>query len=347
MSQFVFRELEAGQDFNPLALNPTTPFTQAPFYGEWQEALGRKVRRLLVYQDNKVVAYLQLIKYPLIRGWYYLYAPYGPVLKNFRPELLAAIAQHLRDLCEQEKAAFARLDFTPPPEAQDYSILLKFFQPAAPYTYHSAYFQPRAEWFLDLGRPINEMFLQLDKKTRYSIRQAEKAGVTTEIIGRDFGRYFADFYHLMEETAERQSFQLHPHDYYQHIFQQMKANNGAFLVVAKYHGQILVVNLIIIFGDTANYIFSGASNNQRELSASYLAQWRSITESARRGARCYNFGGIARDGEMSHGWQGLTLFKKKFGGYPVEHSPFYDLVARPWWYRLYNLRKWLLSLKIV
>ena len=104
-----------------------------------------------------------------------------------------------------------------------------------------------------------------------------------------------------------------------------------------------MINLIIIFGDIANYVFSGASSEHRELSASYLAQWRSISESARRGAKHYNFGGVSGDDKMYHGWQGLTLFKKKFGGYLVEHAPFYDLVARRGWYWLYNLRKLALS----
>ena len=343
MSNFVFKELSAGGQFDPLALNPSAPFTQAQFYGQWQEALGRKVRRLVVSRGSEVVAYLQVIKYPLIRDWHYLYAPYGPVMKNYEPELLEALAEYLCSLCEVEKAVFVRLDFTPAPEAETRKNLGKYFSPASLATYHSAYFQPRTEWFLDLNKTSDEMLRDLDKKTRYSIKQAEKAGVVTEIVDHDFNKYFPDFYRLMSETAKRNGFQLHAKSYYENIFARLENNKNAFLVVAKYQEQILVINLIIIFGEIANYVFSGASSEHRELSASYLAQWRSITESAKRGAKHYNFGGVSGDDKMYHGWQGLTLFKKKFGGYLVEHAPFYDLVAKPFWYWLYNLRKLLLS----
>jgi lipid II:glycine glycyltransferase (peptidoglycan interpeptide bridge formation enzyme) len=71
----------------------------------------------------------------------------------------------------------------------------------------------------------------------------------------------------------------------------------------------------------------------------YLAQWKAITHAKKIGCVDYDFGGIANDNKMYKGWEGLTAFKKKFGGREVRHSDFFDVVVQPFWYHLYNLRK--------
>ena len=71
----------------------------------------------------------------------------------------------------------------------------------------------------------------------------------------------------------------------------------------------------------------------------YAAQWKAIVQAKKVGCTAYNFGGVAPVGNMYKGWEGLTIFKQKFGGYEVRHSDFYDAVIQPFWYHLYNARK--------
>ena len=73
-----FKEITSEESFNPLDLNPETPFTQGYFYGEWQKSLGRTVKRFEIKSGTDILCLLQLVKYPLLRGKSYLYAPYGP-----------------------------------------------------------------------------------------------------------------------------------------------------------------------------------------------------------------------------------------------------------------------------
>lgn len=77
----------------------------------------------------------------------------------------------------------------------------------------------------------------------------------------------------------------------------------------------------------------------------YLAQWKAIVYAKDKGYAYYNFGGITTD-TIYKGWEGLTLFKKKFGGREVKHSSFFDVVGSPLWYRLYTIRKWVKKLSI-
>ncbi|KKU16782.1 MAG: hypothetical protein UX26_C0016G0001, partial [Parcubacteria group bacterium GW2011_GWC1_45_9] len=82
------------------------PFTQASFYGDWQKELGRAVKRFLVYSDGEIVAYFQLIKYPLLFGKSYLYIPYGPVVRSVARDFFVALKQKLKRIAKIEKAIF-------------------------------------------------------------------------------------------------------------------------------------------------------------------------------------------------------------------------------------------------
>lgn len=335
IKNFKIREIGIKESFDPNIFYEQAPFTQANFYGNWQRNLGRVVRRFVISINNKNIAYFQLIKYPLLLGKSYFYIPYGPVIKDFSENLLIYLKQELKKITKSENAVFIRLDFTPlvPNEA-----LLKVFTKAPFYTYHSANFQPREEWFLSLKKTEDEIFNQMHKNTRYSIRLAIQKGVDVEIITKDFEKYFEKFYQLMSETAQRNSFSLHQKDYYKNIFQNLSKIN-AFLSVAKYKEKILTIDLIIVFGKVAHYVFSGSSNEERDRLPTYLALWRAICYAKQLNCDYYNFGGIATDNKIYKGWEGLTSFKKKFGGQIVTHSDFFDLVINPFWYYFYNFRK--------
>lgn len=337
METLQIREIEESQDFNSNTLFQEIPFTQMPFYGTWQEALGRKVRSFVI-EDGEPVAYFQIVKYPLIGSRSYLYIPYGPMVKEYSDELLLFIKKELKRIAKEEQAVFVRVDFTPASED-----IAKFFKKAPGYTYHSAYFQPRLEWVLDLEGSEEEMLMARKKKTRYSIRLGEHEGIKIEFVEENFKDYFEDFYRLMSETAERNGFSLHVKDYYKSIFENLKSEY-AYLVLAKDGDKVLVVNLIIISGQTANYVFGASSREEDKKMPAYLAQWKSIMKAKERGCRVYSFGGVSDKEGKYHGWEGLTLFKKKFGGRELKHGDFFDLVVNPFWYNLYNFRKLLKSL---
>jgi lipid II:glycine glycyltransferase (peptidoglycan interpeptide bridge formation enzyme) len=183
----------------------------------------------------------------------------------------------------------------------------------------------------------------MHEKTRYSIRVAERKGVTAEIVASDFAAYFDKFYELMTTTAERNKFSLHPRAYYERIFQEMEVMPEAYLSIARHANAVLAINLIIMFSGVANYVFGCSDDKERNRMPAYAAQWEAIKEAKRRGCRFYNFGGITSSLDEYEGWEGLTRFKKRFGGEEISHSELYDLVVEPFWYSLYTFRKWLKS----
>jgi peptidoglycan pentaglycine glycine transferase (the first glycine) len=338
MSSYTFHELAADEPFDPNTLAPSVPFTQNALYGEWQRGMKRPVRRVTISRDEKVVLYAQLIAYPLLRGKTYLYAPYGPVLTDSTPELIAFLKKELTRIAKEEHAAFVRLDFTPTLESPP------TLSPAPRHTYHSGYFQPRAEWYLPLSDSEEDLIAHMHEKNRYSVRQSLKRGVECEIVTENFTEYFDTFYSLMADTAARNGFSLHEREYYEHIFSTLTKDHG-YLSVARYAGAILVVDLIVYSGGIANYVFSGSSNDHRTLLPSYAALWCAIAHAKSIGCTDFNFGGIDSPEHPHKSWVGLTKYKMRFGGHSVIHSNFHDVIVEPLWYHLYNLRKLLKSLR--
>jgi len=337
MKDFTFKEIDTDESFDPIIFCEDTPFTQTHFYGDWQKNLGMSVRRFLVYKDNEIVAYFQLIKCTLLFGKSYLYVPYDPVTKNYSDSFLATLKEGLKRIAKTEKAVFVRLDFTPPiNSAKYYKKLKKYFTKAPIYTYHSACFQPRSEWFLDLRKTKDQILKEMQKNARYSIHLAEKKNVKTEIVTKDFEKYFDTFYELMLITAKRRAFNLRSRSYYENIFQNLKSYNS-YLSIAKYDGKIVSIYVLIQYGKIANHIFGCSSNERREFAPTYLAHWSAICYAKSMGAIYYNFGG--GDVRKQSGVDNLIHFKKKFGGFEVSYSDFFDVVIEPFWYHLYNLRK--------
>jgi lipid II:glycine glycyltransferase (peptidoglycan interpeptide bridge formation enzyme) len=109
--------------------------------------------------------------------------------------------------------------------------------------------------------------------------------------------------------------------------------------VSSFEGKVLAVNLIIVSGGIANYVFGASSDEEKNRMPTYIAQWKGILQAKSLGCTAYNFGAVTSDNDAHKGWEGLTIFKKKFGGYEVAHADFYDVVTQPVWYHVYNFRK--------
>ncbi len=336
MKYFETKEIKNNKEFDLNDIVSNAPFTQAYFYGDWQEGLGGKTRRFLVYCDKEIIAYFQLIKYPLVFGKNYMYVPYGPIIKDFSEELLGHLKKEISTIAKKENAVFVRLDFTP---SISNNILSNFFSKALFCTYHSANFQPRTEWFLGLKKTKDELLAQMHEKTRYSIRLSGRKGIISEIITKDFEEYFEVFYDLMIKTAKRNNFSLHKKSYYSDIFRSLSEIENAYLSIARYGQTVLTVDLIIVSGGIANYVFGGSSNEEKNRMPTYSAHWKAIGYAKQLNCSYYNFGAVSSEEETYKGWDGLTVFKKKFGGKEVKHSDFFDLIVSPLWYYFYNLRK--------
>jgi lipid II:glycine glycyltransferase (peptidoglycan interpeptide bridge formation enzyme) len=341
MTSVVFEELRSLERFHPESLMAHAPLTQSYTYGEWQRAVGRTVRRFAAFREGKCIAALQLVQFPLVAGRHYWYAPYGPVLRDAGDgEAVRGVFDLLHRKVSGTKAVFARVDFSPSLRGDALKSAEALFRKAPCATQHISSAQPRAEWALNLTQSEEEIMRGMHHNTRYSIRAAVRRGVQVEIVGASFlPEQLEGFYGLMQETAARDGFSLHPKRYYEAAFRISAEVGNAFLVLARHEGALLAAHFIVLFGGQANFVFGGSSSAHRDLFGSYAAQWAALREAKARGATRYNFGGVSGEGEAREGWEGLSSFKRKFGGEFLVHSPFFDVVGSKFWYYAYVIRK--------
>jgi len=318
--------------------------------------------------SNDVVGFFQVVKYDMPFGKNYLYIPHGPVIEKelaSSEDFLKELNKKLLGIAKEEASVFLRFDLL---DSHLEASPLGSLGSRTPnlcksplYTYHAATFQPKYEWRVNLEKSEEDILKEMHQKTRYNVRLAEKKGVKIGIT-ESLNNNLESFYEIMEKTSKRDGFYLHPKEYYQKWFELAekegdlnsisieRARKKSFLVIAKYPAiskkdmtgreeKILAMNFILSAGDTAYFLFGGSTEEHRNLMPSYLIQWGAMVEAKKMGHKWYNFGGVSKDGKIYKSWKNLSIFKKKFGGELMVYSDFYDIVARPFWYLLYKLRK--------
>ena len=69
------------------------------------------------------------------------------------------------------------------------------------------------------------------------------------------------------------------------------SRTSSYLSVARYGEKILAIDLVIVFGKTANYVFGCSSNEERNRMPAYLAQWEAICYAKELNCDYYNLVG--------------------------------------------------------
>ena len=294
-------------------------FLQSWQWGEFQRVLGRKVLRLA--WNNEV--FVQSIKMNLPRGFAYWYIPRGQVDDSAFNEL--------QKMLGQAGTLFLRVD--PLVELKLADLPFK----EVPAT------QPQCTLLLDLSLSAEQLLLGMRPKTRYNVNLAEKKGLTVKLGVID------NFLRLNKQTTSRDRFISHPDEYYRQLVEVL---GGVAVKVwqAEFNGKVLASAIVIYFGDTATYLHGASANEDRNLMAPYLLHWRIIQDAQKRGFKYYDWWGV-NPLEENHpaykkSWEGITRFKAGFSGEVMCYPDSFDLIYRPWWYRVYRLSKSLKSLLV-
>jgi len=295
--------------WNQFIVQNSGSFLQSWQWGDFQEALGRKIWRIEIHGLKGLV-----IRHDLPFGKNYLYCPRGPIgeITNYT---FQAFLEKVKKIAEEEKSIFLKIE---PQNNFQFSIFN--FQKS------QKQIQPQKTLILDITKSEEELLKQMHQKTRYNVGLAQKKGVVVEISNSESQAFFG----LLEQTAKQDKFHLHPKEYYQ----KMLEFDIIKLFLAKYQDKIIVANLVCFFGQTAVYLHGASDYNFRHLMAPYLLQWQAICQARKQGLKYYDFWGIDEKR-----WPGVTRFKKGFGGQETAYPGAFDLIFQPWWYQGYNLAR--------
>jgi len=305
------------------------PLLQAPFYGAWQARDGKTVVYFTAHDGNKLVAAGLAVKYDAPGGISFFYCPYGPIAKHWTPELLQALRDFFRPIAKRTGTTFVRFDSTELAQ-------LELVKPVPNHVAVTASLQPRAEWLLDITAEQDDIWMGMHKHARYNVRLAQRANATLEFLAPAKAP-LDTFFDLMQTTSGRDSFSIQSRGYYEAVLQSIPEDSG-FAALCAIDKQPAAVGLFAAYDGVVHYVFAGSSNDFRKIAPPYFVIWNAILEAKKRGWHTLNFGGIADEVKGTH-LSGVTGFKKRFGGYEVNHPNPVDLVYNPLKYKAFSLYK--------
>lgn len=279
---------------------------------EWerlQEILGRKSWRI----EGHLI-----IRHNLPGGLNYLYAPRVT-------ELTDEFLHKIKAIAAKEKSLFLKVD---PIDVRCLAVNVRGLE-------FSHCLQPRKTVVLDLTKSEDELLSAMHPKTRYNIRLAERKGVHILKCPHMHHKAFLDaFWEMLQETARRDIFHLHPKAYYEKLLGLHTSTFSNVLFLAEHRGTYLAGALVNYHMKRATYLHGASAGIGREKMAPHLLHWRIIQDAKAHGMTGYDLWGI--DEEK---WPGVTRFKMGFGGTVVEYPQSFDIIFRPAWYKIYRLAR--------
>ncbi|MBI2773201.1 MAG: peptidoglycan bridge formation glycyltransferase FemA/FemB family protein [Chloroflexi bacterium] len=257
------------------------------------------------------------------------YCPRGPIAARGDADGLTHALETLAALARERDAVLLKVD--PELVAAD----------AAGALAHAGYvrgpdIQPvLATLAFDLAPDADALMAGLEKDTRWSVRQADKRGVTVRAVSDESS--LRAFYELYRVTGERAHFITRTWDYYALVWRTLIGAGLATLRLAYVDERAVAGAMTWQCGDRELYMY-GASNDQgRKAYASYGLQWACIVGAKERGAARYDLGGIPLDPtRRDDPMYGPYLFKKGFGGRAIAYVGAHDTVPRPLRYRAFR-----------
>lgn len=318
-------------------------FLQSWDWGEFQEMMGNKIKRLGFFQGRRgddelsAIALVSLIRAK--RGRFFL-LQHGPVVKKseLREEVLRTLTEELKKIKNQEGVSFIRMNplWLRTEENKNLFKKLGFREsPMHAYAYESA-------WKLDITPSEEKLLKNMRKTTRYLIRQGlnnSELTVTKSSNPEDIETYDK----LNKEVARHQRFVPFSFQYLKNELEVFLKDNQALLFFGKYRDEIIASAIVIFWSNIGFYHHAALLPKYHKIPISYLLLWEAIREAKKRGCVLYDFWGyVDPQKQPKHPWAGPTLFKMGFGGRTYEYIKTQDFpLSKKYWltYLFEKIRK--------
>ena len=324
MMNINFFQENNSEKWNAFLIKNNGSFLQSFEWGESQKQFSHKIWRVVVNTNERKIFQAQVIKEK--RAFVnYFYIPYGPVFdKNImEEEKKQAFNLFLREiqlLAKKEKAVFLIIEPTvslPQIENFDFKFL-------------SRRIQPRKTSILNLEKLEQELLKNMQKKTRYNIKLAEKKGVKIEMSDS----YLDIFYNLVKKTKKRQNFISHSEEHYKKLFEINSKDFRVKMFLTKYKEKTIIASIKIFFGNQITSLHTGSDYKYRSLKGMGLSHWNAFIYGKQQGYKTYDFWGIDEKK-----YPGVSDFKKGFGGKDLEYPAGINIVFDNNKYIIYNVMR--------
>ncbi len=323
-------------------------------WGEFQKKLNYEILRLGIYDNKKLITIALVIKIRSKRG-NFLFIPHGPIFNipsenlsvTIQPNnesvilnVLNTVTNYLSELGQAEGYRFIRMAPILSNLPQHGDILKQAGYRTAPIYMHA-----ETMWAVDISQSEEDLLKGMRKNTRYLVKKGIKDAI--EITQYTTQESIDEFWRLYEQTFTREHFTPFPKSYINAEFEAFNAEKAATVLLGRMPSNFDQEGLskylaasLVLFTNTTGFYHQGASTHS-EYPVTYQLQWQTMLEAKRRGCTYYNFYGIYKPGRTPRAWQGLSLFKRGFGGFEVDYIPTHDYVISPLYIKSYLIDKYL------
>ncbi len=281
-------------------------------WGEFRTSLGLPLIRYGIFKGGKISKAFQITFHKIpFTSQYVGYLPKGPLPDK-------ELSKALEIIGKENRCAFIKVEPDVIATNKPYTVYPTFlYSPKPLFTKYN--------FLLDLTKPEDELLKNLHSKTRYNIRLAQKKGV--KIAERVDDKAFQIYLKLYFETTARQNYFGHNRNYHRKVWETMKKNGMARLLIATYKGTPLTAWMLLTFKDTLYYPYGGSSLKYKEVMSNNLVAWEAIRLGKKLSLKKFDmWGALGHDPDKDDPWYGFHHFKEGYGGKLVEYIGTYDLV---------------------
>jgi peptidoglycan pentaglycine glycine transferase (the first glycine) len=306
-------------------------------WGEVQTHTNHPIQRVGLYDKSNLKAIMLVIEMQARRGSF-LFVPHGPIVD--RSANAKTCYQHLRDhlirTAQEKHSSFIRI--APPIEdtEENRELFTSLGFRTAPIYMHA-----ETMWALDVTLDEEQLLSEMRKTTRYLVRKALKE---VTIVQRTNDAAIDDFWKIYRETFTREHFVPFSKQFITEEFTEFSKTGNAVFLFGRANDSTddsYLASALVLFTESTGFYHQGASIHTK-YPVPYLLQWTAIQEAKKRGCKLYNFYGILKEGRTPKTWDGLTLFKKGFGGFELNFLPTQDyILSQPKYFFSYLYEKYL------
>lgn len=315
---------EEKDSFNKAVTHPLQSYE----WGQFREKMGQQVERVGFFENNKLVAAIQLTFHDIpVIGKRVGYLP-----KGIAPD--KQMLTVLEELANKQKALYIKLE---PNIYKNNAELAKTSMAALRNAggVEAKSLFTRYNFVLDLQKPEDELFANLQSKTRYNVKLSHRKGV--RIYEDSSQKGLEQYLEILAETTKRQGFYAHSPEYFKTMWETLQDSSMMHIFHAEYQGTILVSWVMFIFNGVLYYPYGASRNLHRNVMASNLMMWEMIKFGKSQGCKSFDmWGALPPDANKKNPWYGFHRFKQGYNPEHIEYIGSFDIVYNNFQYRLFQ-----------
>lgn len=303
----------------------------------WAEAgmaTGERWQRLIAADpEGRPQAAVQWQLVSPVAGHALAYAPHGPVWRREGQDgttALRALQRAMRERCTRARVSAILVDPRQDPADgadADPSAAIG----ALGFQATQRHIQMPSTRILDLGAGLERVRAGFDKDTRNLVRRAAREGVQVDTVAATDRSAVAALHGVMLDAGSRGGFRPRSEAFL--AAYGAHAGDRAFISLGRWQGRVIAAAMVGLVGDRAYYQFAGSlrAPELRHANAPYAVMDGVVAGCLERGALSLDLSGVNEkdDPDADPRWEGLSSFKRGFGGQSLRHPPVATEVLRP------------------